>query len=136
MIVQLIASAALGFGAWMGLFALFRPTWVAGITGLQARADHPEGVSEFRATLGGMFFLGHLASLVCLWMLDQMIAPVITIPLGVSWIGSGLGRVVSILKDEGAATRQNWIWVGFEIGLGLLILLPFIAMLKLVYFLG
>ena len=66
MITQLIASAALLFGAWMGLFALFKPSWVAGVTGLQARDGHPEGPSEFRGTLGGLFLfqpsgIGHPA---------------------------------------------------------------------------
>ena len=136
MITQLIASAALLFGAWMGLFALFKPSWVAGVTGLQARDGHPEGPSEFRGTLGGLFLFSHLVSVILLWKLDQMSAPIIVVPLAAAWFGSGFGRVVSICLDIGTATRQNWIWVGFEMGMGLLISLPFLALVKLVHFLG
>lgn len=136
MIAQLISSAALAFGAWMGLYSMLKPSWGSKTVGLTPIAGHKEGVSEFRATFGGMLFFGHLITLVALWMLDQMIAPIMVLPLAAGWCGSGLGRMLSIWKDEGAATRQNWIWVGFEIGLGVIISLPFLMLIRLIHILG
>lgn len=134
MISQLISSAALLFGAWMGLYSMLKPSWGSKAVGLEPIPGNKEGQSEFRATFGGMFVAGHLATVVCLWRLDQMISPIIVIPLAAAWIGAGLGRVFSIYKDDGAATRQNWIWVALELGLGVVISVPFLSLLKLVYF--
>lgn len=136
MIAQIISSLFLAFGAWMGLYSLMKPDWGSRTVGLVPMPNHAEGQSEFRATFGGLFFLGHLATLVLLWKLDQMSSPIVTIPLAAAWVGSGLGRMVSIWRDPGAATRQNWIWVGFEFGMGLMISLPFIMLVKLIHFLG
>ena len=128
MIAQILASLALAFGGWMGLYSMLKPDWGARTVGLTPREGHKEGASEFRATFGGMFLFGHLVTLIMLWRLDQMSAPVITIPLSAAWIGAGLGRTLSILKDEGTATRQNGIWVAMEIGMGIAIGLPFAIM--------
>ena len=128
MLAQLIASAALAFGAWMGLYSMLKPRWGSKTVGLVPIEGHAEGISEFRATFGGMFLFGHLATLVALWKLDQMVSPVVCFPLAAAWIGSGLGRALSILRDDGAATRQNWIWVGFEVAMGVLIAVPLILM--------
>lgn len=136
MIVQIISSLFLAFGAWMGLFSMLKPSWGSKTVGLTPLPGHAEGQSEFRATFGGLFFFGHLATLVLLWKLEQMSSPIVTIPLAAAWVGSGLGRILSILRDDGAATRQNWIWVGFEFGMGIMISLPFIMLLKLIHFLG
>ncbi len=136
MIAQVISSLALAFGAWMGLFAMLKPDWISRTVGLQPVEGHAEAPSEFRGTLGGLFFFSHLVTLVLLWYLDQMVAPVIVIPLAAAWMGAGTGRLLSILKDVGTNTRQNWIWVGFEFGLGALIVLPFIMMLRLIHITG
>jgi len=136
MISQLIASAILAFGAWMGFYSLIKPSWGSKTVGLIPMPGHAEGQSGFRATFGGLFLMAHLSTLVLLWWLDQMVAPVIVVPLAAGWVGAGLGRMISIWRDDGAATRQNWIWVGFELGMGCLIALPFVMMLKLVYFFG
>ncbi len=136
MVSQLISSATLAFGAWMGLYSMLKPAWGSRTVGLRPIDGHREGASEFRATFGGLFLFGHLSTLVLLWSLDQMSAPVVTVPLGAAWIGSGCGRMLSIFKDRETATRQNWIWVGFEMAMGVLILLPMFMMLKLVHILG
>ena len=128
MITQLISSATLIFGAWMGLYSMLKPQWGSKTVGLVPIAGHSEGQSEFRATFGGLFLAGHAATLILLWALDQMSAPIVTLPLAAAWIGSGCGRILSILKDYGAATRQNWIWVGFEYAMGVLICAPAIAL--------
>ncbi|MAI88904.1 DUF4345 family protein [Ponticaulis sp.] len=132
MISQLISTAALLFGAWMGLYSMLKPSWGSKTVGLKPIEGHREGISEFRATFGGMFLFGHLITVFFLWELDQMSAPIITIPLAFAWGGAGFGRVISILKDAGARTRQNMIWVAFEMGMGLLIILPFLMMLRMI----
>lgn len=126
MILQLIASATLAFGAWMGLYSMLKPSWGSKAVGLVPKDGHPEGPSEFRASFGGLFFFGHLATLILLWKLDPLSAPVVLVALSAAWCGSGLGRILSIIKDEGTATRLNWIWVAFEMGMGLAISLPFL----------
>ncbi len=136
MIAQVISSLTLAFGAWMGLFAMLKPDWISRTVGLTPTEGHAEGASEFRGTLGGLFFFSHLTTLVLLWYLDQMIAPIIVIPLAAAWAGSGIGRMLSIWRDEGTNTRQNWIWVGFELGFSALIILPFIMMLLLIHITG
>ena len=124
MLSQIVSSLALIFGAWMGLYSMLKPSWGSRTVGLKPIEGHAEGVSEFRSSFGGFFLAGHLGTLFLLWKLDPMSAPVVTFPLGAAWIGSGCGRVLSIYLDEGAATRQNWIWVGFEWAMGVLIALP------------
>ncbi|MAK60406.1 MAG: hypothetical protein CMK09_05465 [Ponticaulis sp.] len=136
LITQLISSAILAFGAWMGLYSMLKPSWGSKTVGLIPLPGHAEGPSEFRATFGGLFFFGHLVTLILLWKLDQLSAPIVTCPLAACWIGSGIGRMISIWRDEGTATRLNWIWVGFEMGMGILIALPFLVLLKLVHFIG
>lgn len=133
LIAQSIASLTLAFGAWMGLYSMLKPAWGSKTVGLVPKPGHAEGPSEFRATFGGMFLAGHVFTLIALWKLDQVTAPIVCIPLAAAWIGSGLGRTLSILKDEGTNTRLNWIWVCFEIGMGVLIALPMIVLLKLVH---
>lgn len=129
MIAQWISSLTLAFGAWMGLYSMLKPSWGSKTVGLQPIEGHAEGPSEFRATFGGLFFFGHLFTLIALWKLDQMSAPVVCIPLAAAWCGSGLGRILSIFRDNGTATRLNWIWVGFEFGMGILISLPMLQLM-------
>lgn len=136
MIAQLIASATLLFGAWMGVYSMLKPSWGSKVVGLEPIAGHREGISEFRATFGGLFLFGHLATLVCLWLLDPMVSPVICIPLAAAWIGAGLGRCLSILRDDGANTRQNVIWVAMEIGMGAAISLPMLVLFIDILLLG
>lgn len=133
MIAQFVSSAALLFGAWMGLYSMLKPAWGSKTVGLVPISGHSEGPSEFRATFGGLFLFGHLVTLFLLWRLDPMSAPMITLPLSAAWIGSGIGRTLSIFLDDGTGTRLNWIWVGFEVGMGLAIGLPVIMLLKLVH---
>ena len=136
MIAQLISSIVLVFGAWMGLYSMLKPEWGSRTVGLRPIEGNREGISEFRASYGGMFLFGHLVTVILLWYLDQMVSPIVTIPLAAAWVGAGTGRLISIWKDAGANTRQNWIWVGFEMTMGILIVLPFVLMLRLIHISG
>lgn len=127
LIPQLIATAALLFGAWMGLYSMLKPAWGSKTVGLVPIEGHAEGPSEFRATFGGLFLFGHLVSAIGLWMFDPMVAPLICVPLAAAWVGSGLGRTLSIVLDQGTATKQNYIWVAFEVGMGIAIAVPLVA---------
>lgn len=132
-ILQILASAALAFGAWMGLYAMLKPQWISKTVGLKPREGHSEAPSEFRGTLGGLFFFSHLVTLILLWRLDPMSAPIITVPLCAAWGGAGIGRLISIFRDAGCNTRQNWIWVAFEWGLALAIGAPFLQFCFVIY---
>lgn len=136
MIAQIISSLALAFGAWMGLYSMLKPAWGSKTVGLRPIEGNREGASEFRATFGGLFLFGHLITLILLWRLDQMIAPVICVPMAAAWFGAGSGRVLSILLDKDTATRQNWVWVAMEYGMALAIILPFLMMIRLVHVSG
>ena len=128
-VFTLIALPALAFGGWMGLYSMLKPSWGSKAVGLSATPGNHEGYSEFRATYGGLFFFGHLSALVGLFMFDSLVAPLVCVPLAAGWLGAGLGRMLSITRDADANTRQNWIWVGFEWGMGVLIGLPLLGFL-------
>lgn len=127
-ITDLIATIALAFGAWMGVYAMLKPRWASRVVGLSQTPGNAEGASEFRATYGGLFLFSHLATLAALNGLSPEVAPVIVLPLAAGWFGAGIGRTLSILRDDGTATRQNVIWVGFEAAMGLLIGLPLLSL--------
>ncbi len=128
---NLLASLALVFGAWMGARSLIQPEWGSKVVGLSVTPGKPEGKSEFRGTLGGMFLLGHLVTLIGLWRFDAMVAPLIVIPLAAGWFGAAFGRTVSIFLDDGTRTRLNWIWVALELGMAIAIAAPLIAFARL-----
>ncbi|MBX3531251.1 MAG: DUF4345 family protein [Rhizobiaceae bacterium] len=102
-----------------GLIALFAPGITLKILRLETRPDHPEAVSEARATVSG-FWLGVG---ICCILLAQ---PFLYLVLGVSWALTAFGRMVSMLSD-GGNTPYNWVSLLVEIVL---------AVLPLVFFFG
>lgn len=84
-----------------GLFALFAPRLTFRLLRLETRPDHPEAVSEVRATTAG-FWLG---TGICCVLLAQ---PLLYMALGVSWALTAFGRMVSMLSD-GGNTPYNWV---------------------------
>jgi Domain of unknown function (DUF4345) len=88
----------------MGCLGLFFPSKASELTGLTATT--PAGAAEFRGTLGVTFiFLG----LVPLLTLN----PYAYLTVGVCWLGAAIGRVISIVVDNGNQPK-NWGGVGFE----------------------
>lgn len=119
----------LAAGAGMGLGGLLNPRWAANLVRL--REDKPGGFAEFRGTYGGLFFGGHAVALaLMLFSLQaETLGPTAlgaVLACGAMWIGTGLGRVLSIAAD-GTSTRFNQASVAFEIALGLAILAPWVV---------
>jgi Domain of unknown function (DUF4345) len=94
------------------LTCLFAPRLTFRILRLQTNPNHPEALSESRATMAG-FYLG--LGLCCI-LLAQ---PMLWIALGVSWGFTAFGRLISMLSDDGN-TLFNWISVAMEAVLALL----------------
>ena len=104
-----------------GLIMLFLPKIGLRILRLQTTPEHPEALSEARATMSG-FYLG-LG--ICCILLAQ---PLLYLALGFSWLFTAFGRIVSMLSDRGN-TLYNWISVVIELvlaGLALAFSLGFV----------
>ncbi len=95
-----------------GLLALFAPVTALRILRLQTRADHPEAVAEARGTISG-FHLG--VGLACV-LLAQ---PLVYIALGLAWLFTAFGRLVSMMSDKGN-TLYNWAFFAVELVLAAL----------------
>ena len=92
-----------------GLIMLFLPRIGLRILRLQPVPSHPEAVSEARATMAG-FYLGVGISCIVMAQIWLYLA------LGLSWLFTAFGRMVSMLSD-GANTPYNWISVIIELAL-------------------
>ncbi len=90
-----------------GLILLFAPRLSFRLMRLQTVPEHPEALSESRATMAG-FYLG--LGLCCI-LLDQ---PLLYLALGASWGFTAFGRMVSMMSDRGN-TLFNWISVAIEL---------------------
>jgi hypothetical protein len=96
-----------------GLLMFFAPRISLRILRLQTTEAHPEAVSEARATMAG-FYLG--LGLCCVLLGAQ---PFLYMALGVSWLFTAFGRLVSMLSD-GGNTFYNWISLAVEVVLAAL----------------
>ena len=92
-----------------GLIMLFLPRLGLRILRLQPVPSHPEAVSEARATMAG-FYLGVGISCIVMAQIWLYLA------LGLSWLFTAFGRMVSMLSD-GGNTPYNWISVIIELAL-------------------
>ncbi len=97
----------------MGCLGLFLPKAAAGFTGLTANTR--TAFAEFRATFGGMFVVLGLVPLATG-------APVAYLVAGGSWLGAAVGRLVSVVVDQGYREPKNFGGVVFEATFGLLLL--------------
>lgn len=98
--------------AGLGLMALVRPSAAARFTSL--RPEGLLGVSEIRATYGGLFLaLGGYA----LWAQSDTVFTVV----GVGWLGAAVGRVFSVVADRNFEPK-NLGGVVFEAAIGALLL--------------
>ena len=95
-----------------GVLLMFAPRLSLRLLRLQTSPDHPEAVSEARATMAG-FYLG--VGVCCLLMAQ----PFLYVALGVSWTFTAFGRIISMLSD-GANTPYNWIALLIEAALAAL----------------
>lgn len=99
---------------FFGLMMLFAPRTTLRVLRLQTTADHPEAVSEARATMAG-FYLG--TGLACI-LLAQ---PLLYLALGLCWGLTAFGRIISMLSDNGNGI-YNWLSLVLEIALAALAL--------------
>lgn len=77
-----------------GLMLLFAPRLSLKILRLQTLPDHPEAVSEARATMAG-FYLGVG---LCAMLFAQ---PLIYLAIGAGWAFTAFGRIISMMSDRG-----------------------------------
>jgi hypothetical protein len=96
----------------LGLLMFFAPRAALGILRLQPTEAHPEAVGEARATIGG-FYLGVG---LCALLLAQ---PFLYMALGLSWLFTAFGRMVSMLSDNGN-TPYNWVSLIINLALAFL----------------
>jgi hypothetical protein len=101
------------FTTVLGIGGLLRPLMIAKLVGLTPSAPH--GISEIRATLGGLFIaLGGFA----LYSQNTVIYGAI----GVGWVGAAIARVFSLMIDR-QINKQNIGGVFLEGGIGILLLM-------------
>ena len=129
-----IALLALGFCTALGVGALFAPKWAAGVVRLVADPDpdKPGGFSEFRATYGGLLFMLHFSTLMILLQADLKLTIKLfaLFPVGMAWLGAGLGRTMSLILDkkDNRSAGLIPIWIPLEILLGLAIFAPILQL--------
>jgi len=98
----------------VGVVSVIRPTSVYEFTGLQATG--PRGITEIRSILGAVFIGLGLAPLLL------GLNPAAFRAAGITYLAVALVRLVSIFLD-GSSVQSNWISVGSEIVLGVILLL-------------
>jgi hypothetical protein len=104
----------------LGLVGFLGPIWMAELLGFRAAQLEPRGLSEIRATYGGLFIV---MGAVMLWAVP-------TRPRGVPylrfasflWLGAGLGRFLSMIID-GVVTPMNFGGLALEVVVGVCALL-------------
>ncbi len=119
---EILALVACVIGGGLGGYALINPRWASKLVRLVPADGKIEGRSEFRATYGGLFFLPHAFAFWAVLSI-QPGAEFGAGALGAAWLGSGIGRIVSIALDK-TGSGLNWFNVAFEAVLGLALLSP------------
>lgn len=90
-----------------GLLLFVAPRLSLRILRLETASDHPEAVSEARATMAG-FYLGVGISALL------FAQPLIYLALGGGWAFTAFGRLISMIADRGLTT-YNLVSVTIEI---------------------
>ena len=98
----------------VGIVSVVKPTSVYEFTGLQAAG--PRGITEIRSILGAVFIGLGLAP----FLLGPN--PAVFKAGGITYLAVALVRLVSIFLDK-SSMPSNWISLGAEIVLGIILLL-------------
>lgn len=107
-----IAGAVITAG--LGIMGLIRPSAAAAFTSMSPVGKL--GVSEIRATYGGLFlFMGVFALIVR--------EPIAWQVLGWAWVGAAVGRAASVVVDA-SREPKNFGGIAFEGVIGALLLVP------------
>ena len=112
MILQILQYIGCGLTVATGLLSLFAPEKTVGFTGLSPQGGR--GITEIRSVLGGMF--------IALGVAPFFLGEVAFTVLGISYLGIGIVRVISIFLDK-SGTQSNWISVAFEFIFGVILVL-------------
>jgi hypothetical protein len=105
-------GALITFG--LGVFGLFWPASAAKMVGVVP--DGERGISEIRATYGGLFLAIGLFALIA--QTSDVFRCV-----GVGWLGAGAARAYSYVRD-GSQSGANLGAIAMELGVGLSMLVP------------
>ncbi|NWH07041.1 MAG: DUF4345 family protein [Alphaproteobacteria bacterium] len=113
-VLALLASLGLG------LFGLLFPLSALRLVGLALDPERPEGISEARATYGGIFTGMSLIALITLAGFNN---PFITVGVGCAWLCAGFARLASSLFD-GVPFTKNAVGIMVEMLIASLLILP------------
>lgn len=126
-------ALTLALCAGFGARAVVSPDWAARFLRLQPQ-QRSEDFAMFSATMGGLFLASHAAALyfTMKWIFGGegvigIFAAGAAAALAGAWIGSALGRGVTLLKDRALATQFNLRAAGVEVLLGVLIGAPWLV---------
>jgi len=98
----------------LGVFGLFWPHSAAELVGL--KPDGERGISEIRATYGGIFLSIGIFAIVAQ-------SPDVFRVVGVGWIGAAAARSFSYVRDN-SRSGSNLVSIVVEAAVGLTMLLP------------
>ena len=112
-VVQFPAVLGASVSVIAGLLGLIWPQRVSTVIGLQLPG--PLGISEFRATYGGLF-VGAGAAVLSIGTSDAALV------LGAAWLGAFAARVLSLVIDRNAS-RENLAGCAIELAVGSLLVL-------------
>jgi hypothetical protein len=96
-----------------GLLGLVFPTRVSRVVGVSLPT--PLGLSEFRATYGGLF-IGAGVAVLAIGTHEAALV------LGLAWLGAFAARLLSVAVDK-SASRENLAGLVIELVVGLLLVL-------------
>jgi hypothetical protein len=114
MIIQVLQIIAAVGTILTGLYSLIRPTTITGFTGLSPLGGR--GITEIRSILGGLFIALGVFPLI-------VNSPVAYMMLGVTYLGIGLVRAVSMVTDK-SVVQSNVISLVVEIIFGIILVIP------------
>ncbi len=123
---ELLAWAGAIITLGIGIGGIASPRLAGKIT--QVGPLLPGARAEMRASFGGLYLGLSLAVIAALIAGNGVVGA--SFAAGLAWIGLALGRIVSFIADR-SATAWNWTCVCIELGVGLMLLAPFVAHLDL-----
>lgn len=105
------ASVGAAISVLAGALGLLFPARVSSVIGLALPGRL--GVSEFRATYGGLF-VGAGAAVLLIGSTEAALV------LGFAWLGAFAARLLSLVIDR-SISRENLAGLGIELGIGVLL---------------
>ncbi len=113
MIIQILQIIAAIATILTGFFSLIKPTAITDFTGISALGGR--GITEIRSIFGGLFITLGIFPLV-------INSPIAYMMLGVTYLGIGLVRAVSMFTDK-SLVQSNIISLAVEIVFGIILVI-------------